>query len=382
MGLTQTQVACVVMAVLLPLAGCGSATTADRTPRPTPEPTRTASPTPSPTPEPTPTTDRNQSLEAIAEAKGVNAAELNNSTKERVRGVVANFSENLPENETERRTALLDTADSVCQAKRQDYANEVNLSAVESNATESKKLARRLHYSSQIINERFTDDVPVSEFGNVRDGVNKASKYAPVLGSTQRFMETACEASEKRTDNSIREFQIAAMMVGVDLVLASTGVAYSPAFKGTRFVMNTGSKVGLYRLRYVCGNRCWALAWSEVHWTLRGGMVKGIHEAVSLTANTSLELTAEDIGYLAEKQQLNRSQSAELVGRMQKEGMEIGAGVFGYIEGCLSEVNASDAVENPEEAASDAQEQVEGVTSGLLGGSENESTEETSVCKE
>jgi len=379
MGLTRRQVACLFIAILLPLAGCGSATTADRTPRPTPEPTRTASPTPSPTPEP-PTTEGNQSLEALAESKGVDAVELNNTTKERVRGVVANFSENLPENETERRVVLLDTADSVCQAKRQDYANRVNLSAVENNASESKKLARRLHYSSQIVNERFTDDVPVSEFGKVRDGVNKASKYAPVLGSTQRFMEASCAASEKRTNESIREFQIAAMMVGVDLVLASTGVAYSPAFKGTRFVMNTGSKVGLYRLRYVCGNRCWALAWSETHWALRGGMVKGIHETVSLTANTSLELTDEDVIYLAEKQRLNGSQRSELVNRLRAEGMEIGAAVFGHIEGCVAEVNASDAVENPEGAASDAQEKVEGVASGLLGEEENESTEEETIC--
>jgi len=379
MGLTRRQIASLFIAILLPLAGCGSATTADRTPRPTPEPTRTASPTPSPTPEP-PTTDGNQSLEALAESKGVDAVGLNNTTKERVRSVVANFSENLPENETERRVALLDTADSVCQAKRQEYANEINLSAVENNATESKKLARRLHYSSQIVNERFTDDVPVSEFGKVRDGVSKASKYAPVLGSTQRFMEASCNASEERTNESIREFQIAAMMVGVDLVLASTGVAYSPAFKGTRFVMNTGSKVGLYRLRYVCGNRCWALAWSETHWALRGGMVKGIHETVSLTANTSLELTDEDVIYLSEKQRLNGSQSNELVSRLRAEGMEIGTDVLGHIEGCVGEVNASDAVENPEEAASDAQEKVEGVASGLLGEERNESTEEKTIC--
>lgn len=48
----------------------------------------------------------------------------------------------------------------------------------------------------------------------------------------------------------------------------------------------------------------------------------------------------------------------------------------------MAEVNVSDAVENPEETASDAQEKVEGVASGLFGEEENESTEETGICEE
>ncbi|RDI72886.1 hypothetical protein [Halopelagius longus] len=376
------------MAVLIPLAGCGSAVTAggssepteQPTPEPTPVPTATSTPTSTPTPlsEGNSTSTQELSLETLAEEEGVDAVGLNESTKRRVRGVLANFSENLPENESERRDALLATADETCRMSRQNFTESVNVSQVENDSKEAKKLARRLSYSSQIVNERFTDDVPVSNFKRLREGTDKATKYVPVLGSVNRFFEASCAASmNPNSEEKLRDFQVAAMMVGVDLVLAYSGVGYSPAFKGTRFVMNKGSQVGLYRLRYVCGNRCWGLAWSETHWIIRGEMVSGIHDTAKFAANSGLTLTGEDITYLAERQGLNKSQMVELASRLQKDGIEWGTDLFDGVEGCLSEVNVSDASKDPEKAVDDAKDAV----GSFLGGSENKSETTESSCR-
>jgi len=112
--------------------------------------------------------------------------------------------------------------------------------------------------------------------------------------------EKACDAAEDRTDEAIREYQIASMMFGVDAMLVSTGAFYQPAFASTRFVTNRASQLGLYRLRYVCGNRCWALAMSEVHVALRGSMLTVTSNMLRTAADMGVQLTQEDLDAVAD----------------------------------------------------------------------------------
>lgn len=378
---SRKRILCILIAVLVSLAGCGSSTTGANTPELTERQTPTVTPTLSQTPKPATESTKNATLDELIKQQGADEVGLNDSNKERVHSVLANFSENLPENKSERKTVLLQTADKVCQKRRQNFSETIDLKRVETEGKEAKQFARRLSYSSQIINERFTDNVPASKFSDVRSGVDKTTKYAPVLGSVERFMNASCIASEKRTDESLRRFQIAAMMVGVDLVLAYSGVGYNPAFKGTRYVMNTGSKVGLYRLRYVCGNRCWALAWSETHWILRGEMVKAIHDTFLLTVNTGLSLSAKDMSYLAQKHNLNKTQVLKLNRTLRDEGIELGVKLFNHIEGCLPAVDISNTSDNPVKAVKNAKKKANKAVSGLFGET-NKSGQSTTPCED
>lgn len=89
------------------------------------------------------------------------------------------------------------------------------------------------------------------------------------------------------------------MMFGVDALLISTGAFYQPAFVGTRLATNKASQVGLYRLRYVCGDRCWALAMSEVHVTLRGSMLTGTSNLMRQAGEIGANLSREDLEAVA-----------------------------------------------------------------------------------
>ncbi len=139
-------------------------------------------------------------------------------------------------------------------------------------------------------------------FNQLRDGVGKVTKYVPLLGSYNDLAQKACLASKERTNESIEEFHIAALMFGVDAALVAGTVYYQPAFAGTRFVANSASKLGLYRLRYLCGNRCWALAMSEVHWAMRGTMLGLTSNLGSKAVKMGIEFSKEDVRFALREQ--------------------------------------------------------------------------------
>ncbi len=314
-----------------------------------------------------------QSLPAFAEQKGVNSAGLTEGERRQAQKLVANFTEEVPENKTERRVYLLETAGSICKNSSQ-YERSLQPNRIERGRKDSKMAARRLSYASQVINERFTNDVPVSRFRRLRNGVDDATKYVPIVGSYNRLTNASCAASEKRTDQSLRRFQVAAIMFGVDTLLVASGGFYKPAFTGTRYVMNTASKFGLYRLRYVCGNRCWALAWSEVHWALRGEMLVRLHELAQYAATSDLNITREDYRRVAEMQGINSKAITQVGEKWFDEGKQISGNVGKKAQDCLSNVS-----DDPEKAGKEAKDQAEDVVSGVFGG-KKESQEESNPC--
>ncbi|WP_226008301.1 hypothetical protein [Natrinema salinisoli] len=209
------------------------------------------------------------------------------------------FYDDLPDNESERREVFLESADDLCDFN-QDFENEVNKSMLEDGGETTDRTVRRAHYAAQIANE-FGGQVPVEPLGDIRSETGELTKYAPLLGSYNQMSNKACAASEERTDAAIQEYQIATVMFGVDAMLISTGAFYQPAFAGTRFTANKASQLGLYRLRYVCGDRCWALAMSEVHVALRGSMVTGTSNLLRQAGKMGVELRREDLEAVADE---------------------------------------------------------------------------------
>ncbi|AEH39281.1 hypothetical protein Halxa_0027 (plasmid) [Halopiger xanaduensis SH-6] len=333
----RSQIAVIVVAVMLVLAGCSTgsnpgADSASDSQEATTVAVETAADDTSDSGEPDMTMHRpkeGQNLTEYSDDLGADGAGLNSSERERVKDLVVGFYNDLPENESERRDLLLDTADKHC-AFEENYTSRVNKSALEENGSDMDNAVRRAHYGAQIANE-FNGQVPVEPFADIRSGTGDVTKYAPLVGSYNQMSEAACNASEERTDAAIQDYQFATLMFGVDAALISTGAFYRPAFVGTRFTANKASQVGLYRLRYMCGDRCWALAMSEVHVTYRTSMA-------TMTSNLL-------------------RQAGEMGTKLSREDLEVVAAEYDTdVEQMLNEVNASTASEALESAAADLTE--------------------------
>ncbi|QSW97648.1 hypothetical protein [Haloterrigena alkaliphila] len=292
--ITRTQVAIIAVAAMLVLAGCSTGTGGEPTAVPAPMENKSGE-----------TIDleygpeNGQNLTEYSNDLGPDAAGLTRSERKQIEDMVGGFYDDLPENTSERRDLFLDTADEHC-AFEENYSSRVNTSALEENGSDMGDTVRRMHYGAQIGNE-FDSQVPVEPFADIRSETGDVTKYAPLLGSYNQMSEAACAASEDRTDAAIQDYQFATLMFGVDAMLISTGAFYQPAFAGTRFTANKASQLGLYRLRYVCGDRCWALAMSEVHVTLRGSMVSGTSNLLRQAEEMDADLNREDLEAIAEE---------------------------------------------------------------------------------
>lgn len=308
---TRTHLIVIAVAAMLVLAGCAEhgSPGAD-----TGEVTVVESGTPEslePSETPTPEEDSNsspldrddyglqpgQNLAEYANDLDLGSAGLNDSGRQRVEDMIIGFYDGV-ENESERRTFFLEKAEKHCEFD-QKYEEELDKTMLEEGSGELNDAVRRAEYAGQIVGE-FNGEPPVNPLGDIGDGVSEVTKHAPLVGSYNQMSEKACDAAEDRTDEAIREYQIASMMFGVDAMLVSTGAFYQPAFASTRFVTNRASQLGLYRLRYVCGNRCWALAMSEVHVALRGSMLTVTSNMLRTAADMGVQLTQEDLDAVAD----------------------------------------------------------------------------------
>lgn len=300
--ITRTQVTVIAVAAMLVLAGCSTGSNPGigaSVESQEPTTVTVVSEESSETIDPEYGPEDGQNLTEYSNDLGSDAAGLSRSERKQVEDLVVGFYDDLPENKSERRDLFLDTADEHC-AFEEEYSSRVNTSALEENGSDLGDTVRRAHYGAQIVNE-FDSQVPVEPFGDVRSDIGDVTKYAPLLGSYNQMSDKACAASEDRTDAAIQEYQFATLMFGVDAMLISTGAFYQPAFAGTRFTVNKASQLGLYRLRYVCGDRCWALAMSEVHVTLRGSMVSGTSNVLRQAGEMGTELSREDLEAVADE---------------------------------------------------------------------------------
>lgn len=293
----RTQLLGGFLAVMLVLAGCSANVSNERSTE-TPNPaSRTR--TPAAANQPT-SVGMNPSEFASLSNAGENQASLTASQRAKVRDTVATFY-NLSTNQSKRRQASQEAAESICE-KDAKYKTQAKALTAEAIGKESSRIAHRMDFAAQIVNEKLNGNVDRANFKQLRDGTRKATKYVPLLGSYQSLVSKACLADRRQTKEAIEKFHIAALMFGVDAALVAGAVYYEPAFAGTRFVTNQASKLGLYRLRYLCGNRCWALAMSEVHWVMRGSMLTVTSNLARNAIDMGVDLTQEDVRSVLEKQ--------------------------------------------------------------------------------
>jgi len=301
-----------------------------------------------------------ENLSEYTKSVGSNGADLTGEQQQQVRDLVVGFYDDMDQNRSERREMLIKQATKICEKDRA-FDSRLNTSMLQNTSSETEKTVRRAHFAAQITNE-MNSDVPVKPFGEVRDRYSEVAKYAPLLGSYNQLASRSCDVSRNSSDENIQEFQIAVVMFGVDAMLVSTGAFYQPAFAGTRFITNGGSQRGLYRLRYVCGDRCWALAMSEVHFALRGSMQTLVSNLARTSADMDANLTRADLKVIASNYEVSLADLTKKID-VQKVGE-------------TAESVKEDSVDCGQEAAEQAQESYEESTSndsdGLLDGIDKE----------
>lgn len=318
---------------------------------------------------------RDQNLSEYSQDLGAAAANISTESKQRIQRLVSGFFDELPENSSERRQVFLRSAEAICE-RDQRGGQDLSISVLDDSGEATEDSIRRLHYAAQIVNE-VNGDVPAEPVGDVRSSLNDVTKYAPLIGSYNQLSQSACTAAEERTDDAIRDFQTAMVMFGVDSTLISMGAFYQPAFAGTRFITNRASQVGLHRLRYVCGDRCWALGMSEIHVALRGSMHSVTSTLLRKSQEYNVNLSREDLEAVAASletdvdQMLADVDDAEIPERLQTVSDEVVSCGESMLEGGNDEENSSegffggdgpdagDIVDNGQEALEESQQAVE-----------------------
>lgn len=247
-----------------------------------------------------------RSLHEHANTTDPGEANISGQAQARAENLAASFYEGLPENQTERRQAGLAAAAKTC-AEYRNLTQSVDLDQAAKTGDVTGEVGHKISYATQIANEQFSDDIPVHSAKSLRALTQKSTKYVPLISSFQTMGKCACEATETRTDAALKDYYTATLMFGVDTMLISTGAFYKPAFAGTRFMTNKASQVGLYRLRYVLGNRGWGLAMSEVYYGLRGSMINTASALAGDAAEIGWQLDEEgaDVQVIAQMQGVN-----------------------------------------------------------------------------
>lgn len=199
--------------------------------------------------------------------EGIENVNLSDQQREQVHTTMADFYEKLPDEQSERRETVIDVAERIC-GNYTDFEESVDVAAVaDGDIQRARHNIRRADFAVQMINEHFTDNIDRSALTKLRSGSADAARYAPLYASYNQMAEDACRVERTQNDQAIEDFQTSALYFGVEMALIQSGVFYKPAFGTTRAISNN---LALSRIRFLCGDRCYALALSEIHWGLRG----------------------------------------------------------------------------------------------------------------
>lgn len=92
--------------------------------------------------------------------------------------------------------------------------------------------------------------------------------YLPILGSYNKLIQDSKKLDPKNS-TSVQTFYIDAFILSSDFVLLNDKLAYKAAFEATGEI-NDALRLG--KLRSVCGDECYRLALSGIHWSVREKM--------------------------------------------------------------------------------------------------------------
>jgi hypothetical protein len=90
-------------------------------------------------------------------------------------------------------------------------------------------------------------------------------QYLPLLGTYDSLI-LASRSLDPNNATSVKVFYEDAFLLSSDFIIINDAVAYKIAFKSTGDLNNA---LGLATLRSVCGDDCYSVVLSGIHWTIR-----------------------------------------------------------------------------------------------------------------
>lgn len=207
---------------------------------------------------------------AFATPAQARRSEVDDDTEE----VARNYFDDLRkfENEKQRERAAIGCANKLCR-RTKAVPEEVVTEIVD--GVESGEVAlRRGRRAVEILNEqRITTAIEPSALKKIERKGGQYLKYVPIIESFNNLRSAACQVSPDNKE-SIKNFYIAALAFGLEVVLWQISAPYKIAWRSTRYVSN---RTFLRYARHGC-DRCIALAMSELHWALRRGIYGDVVE--------------------------------------------------------------------------------------------------------
>lgn len=201
----------------------------------------------------------------------------------------------LPDNRTELNNETVKIATDVCTNTK-----KINLDVLEEQSDIPKNAVRRFRYGAEIVENNYNIKVDLKQLEGVLQDTSKATKYLPLLGSYNRLVDDSCTVKDNPTNETLDDFYISAVSLGVDLIVVEFGLFYKPAFRATGVINN---KASLATLRRVCGTGCQKLVMSEIYATINGGMwgLKTYLIEESRKRDLEFKVTDKNVQHLKEK---------------------------------------------------------------------------------
>lgn len=269
-----------------------------------------------------------------------------------LRTTLTNLYTNLPKDKAEREEEIQGFATAVC--REQDpipYEEEVEGSG------DFHEYTYTVTYASLALNEQFNTELNTnkieSRMAQARGVTAPVSKYAPVVGSYNRFHNAAC-AYEPGDPDSEEALYIATAGLTAELIFMQHGVFYKASFAATGTAAN---QLSLMKIYHACGPRCYQLTLSQIHWGLRGSLAQAGGYIAETSTKYGIEISQDEIDheqlYTMLQEEYGDTFDTEELFEQQQQRVEYclndvkDQGVLESIEDTVSEFNPSDlTVEN------------------------------------
>lgn len=319
-----------------------------------PTPTQTTTPTTTPTPPSTASTVSKLNLSNTTYRLDVSDLTANESAT--VNRTVRSFYRQLPENKSERLALTAEIARKSCQR------GKIDASAFKS-SSELKRQTYRLYHTADALDTHFNRNIDPEDLKTVIRGADRIGKYAPILGSYNRYINASCNFDRDRPE-TVQDYYIASASLGVEVAMVQSGVAYRVSSKVTR-VASHSRAFRTVQTRF--GDDALSILMSETHWAARQRLA-GVNEFV---------VEQYDQYNLTRQGALNETRIRELSSRIPDTAQSVQNQTAEYVNSTLENTTIDERTQNVTEQVLNNTTVDEQITNATEETIENTSVNET-----
>lgn len=187
-----------------------------------------------------------------------------NATESEIQAVnetMANFFEELPENETERMTVVAGMARRSCSY---GTVNETMFTT----ASFAHERGQQLYQVARLMRSNFNSRIKPTRIRNVAQTSAKIGKYTTIVGTYNDYHEAAC-AFDRDKPETVEDYYLASAALGFELLMFQYGMYYKTAFKANRALSHHRT----YRVvQSTFGDKALGVMMSGSYWLVHGSL--------------------------------------------------------------------------------------------------------------